>query len=163
MGKSIKYIILGVLILLFQILISEYVNIWPMLYIVIFPVFIIILPCNMNTLFYMLIAFLFGLGVDSLSDGILGLNAAACVAIAYSRKSVLSLVLPKSSIENLDSVSSQDLGVKKMIVINLLLYSVFFLVYIGLDNFLSVPFIFTLLRFLLCTLLNIIFAIIFEV
>lgn len=163
MGKSIKYITLGVLIIFCQILISEYVNIWPTLYIVILPIFLISLPGNINIMAYMLLAFALGLGIDSLSDGVLGLNAAACVAMAYFRRPVINIILTKNSIENMDSVSSQEIGIKKFTIISIFLYSIFFFVYIGLDNFGSLPLMFTLLRFSLNIAVNVIFALIVEV
>lgn len=162
MGNSIKYIILGIMSFLGQMLISEYVNIWTMLYIAIFPAFLMIIPMSLNVTLYMLLAFLFGLGIDSFSDGVIGLNAAACVAIAYLRKPLLSLILTKNSIENIDSISIKELGVSKFIVINLLLYSVFFLIYLSLDNFWSVAFLFTLLKFIINIIINVIFAIVIE-
>lgn len=145
-----------------QILISEYVNIWTMLYIAIFPVFLMILPISLNGTLYMLLAFLFGLGIDSFSDGIIGLNAAACVAMAYLRKPLLNLILTKNSIENIDSISIKELGFPKFIVINILLYSVFFVIYLSLDNFWSIAFLFTLLKFVLNIIVNVLFAILIE-
>ena len=48
MGNSWKYISFGFIILIAQILVSDFVNIWPMLYVAIFPIYIISLPLSLN-------------------------------------------------------------------------------------------------------------------
>lgn len=162
MGNGLKYIILGIVAFISQILISEYVNIWPMLYIAAFPLLLIVVPPNMNTAVYMITAFGVGLGIDALSDGILGLNAAACVAMAYLRKPLLNLILSKSSFDSIESVSSKEIGSKKFTFFCFFMYAIFILVYTVLDNFWSAPIIFTLLRILLNIAINVIFAVVIE-
>ena len=72
----VKYITGVVVILILQLLFSEFLNLWPMLYIVVIPLVIILLPADTST--YLLMAAGFGVGLltDALADGILGLNAA---------------------------------------------------------------------------------------
>ncbi len=162
MNKSVKYIIWGVSVFLAQILISEYVNIWPMLYIAIYPLILIIIPQNINTVVYMIIAFALGLGIDSLADGIPGLNAAACVAMAYSRKTALNLILKKSALENISRINSREIRIKKFIFLCIFMYSVFFLVYISLDNLWSEPSFFIFIRLAVNITVNVILAFIIE-
>lgn len=162
MGKSIKYILWIITAFLVQVLISEYVNIWPMLYIAIYPLFLLILPINMNIAVYMLIAFAFGLGIDSLSDGILGLNASACVAMAYFREPVMGILLKRSTLENINEINSKEIKMKRFILLTLFTYSVFFLVYITLDNLWSAPSFFILIRFLINVMVNVLLAFVIE-
>lgn len=161
MGNA-KYILWGILIFLAQILISEYINIWPLLYLSVYPLILIILPIGINSVAYMLIAFVLGLGVDSLSDGIPGLNAAACVALAYCRKPVFNLILKRSVIENINEVTTKELQPKTFILLSAILYAIFFVVYISLDNFWSLPILLNLVRLLINIIVNVLCAYLIE-
>lgn len=162
MGKNIKYILWIITAFLVQVLISEYVNVWPMLYIAIYPLFLLILPVNMNIAVYMLIAFAFGLGIDSLSDGILGLNAAACVAMAYFRAPVMGILLKRSTIENMNEINSKELQMKRFVLLTLFMYTLFFLVYITLDNLWSTPSFFIFVRLVINIAVNVLLAFVIE-
>ena len=70
MNNILKYITLGAIVIVCQILVSEYVNIWAVLYIAVFPQFIILLPPTINRSVYLLIAFALGLSIDLFADGV---------------------------------------------------------------------------------------------
>ena len=156
MNIQFKYITLGAIIIFCQILLSEYVNIWPILYIAIFPLFIILLPANLNRTIYMLIAFLLGLCVDITADGVIGLNAASLVAMAYFRDFVLKLTLTKGNLENAENlpVSARTVEIPKLITINLLMLAIFFTVYVLLDSAASFSPLYTILKIVICTAVN---------
>ena len=55
--NNIKYITLGVFLILMQILVSGYINIWPMLYIAVFPFVLLVLPPQANRFIFLIMAF----------------------------------------------------------------------------------------------------------
>ena len=156
MNNILKYITLGAIMIICQIMVSEYVNIWAVLYIAVFPQFIILLPPTINKSAYLLIAFALGLAIDLFADGVLGLNAAALTAMAYSRSSILKLVLPKASFESYENmpIIPRTVEVYKLALLNIMLLTVFFTVYVVLDAAGSFPLAYTLLKIFLCVAVN---------
>ena len=159
--NHLKYIILGAFLVLIQILISGYINIWPMLYIAVFPFVIIILPQQINKFLLLPVAFLLGIAVDFISDGIPGLNAAALTALAFFKDPILKLLLSRTALENLSGVTEYTLGSSKFLLYTILMYSIFFLFYMGLDSFGYYSFGYTALRLIINVIANSFIAILF--
>lgn len=159
--NNIKYITLGVFLILIQILISGYINIWPMLYIAVFPFVLIIFPPQANKFIFLLMAFILGLAADFTSDGIPGLNAAATTAIAFFKEPVLRLLINRSSIENLSGITEYSIGFSKFALYVALLYLFFFIFYMGLDSFGYYSFGYTALRLIINVIANSFIAILF--
>ena len=156
MNVQLKYATLGALLIICQILLSEYVNIWPLLYIAIFPQFIILLPPSINKMAHLLIAFVLGLAIDIFADGVLGLNAAALVAMAYMRPSLLKITLSKTNLDNTDNqpLLPRTIEIQKLAMLDACMLAVFFLVYILLDSAGSFPFWYTILKIAVCVIAN---------
>lgn len=156
MNNIIKYITLGAIMVFCQILVSEYVNIWAVLYIAVFPQFIILLPPTINKSAYMLIAFALGLSIDLLADGVMGLNAAALTAMAYFRGPIIKLVIPKASFESYENnpIIPRTVEPHKLALLSGLLLAVFFTVYVLLDSAASFSFWYTVLKIVLCVTAN---------
>ena len=145
---------LGIFLVLIQILISGYVNIWPMLYIAVFPLILIILPQSINSYLYILLAFLLGLVTDITSDGIMGLNAAATTALAFFRKPVINMMINKSSLDNLSGITDYTIGTATFFALTAVLYSIFFIFYMTLDSLGFYSMGYTILRFAINVLTN---------
>ena len=156
MNNTLKYITLGAIVVVGQILVSEYVNIWAVLYIAVFPQFIILLPPTINRSAYMLIAFILGLSIDLFADGVPGLNAAALTAMAYLRPSILKLTVPKTSFESYDNqpLIPRTLEIPKLMLMNVLMLAIFFTVYVLLDSAATFSFGYTLFKIFLCVAVN---------
>lgn len=73
--------------------------------------FIILLPININRLLLLVVAFFYGLTID-LFYSTLGINAAACVLVAFLRIYVLNFITDNSS-DDVNEPNLQDLGFKK--------------------------------------------------
>lgn len=157
-----KFLILTFIVLLIQLFVAEFINLSTLLYIVITPLPILMLPYNFNNSLIMVIAFAIGLLTDLSYDGVMGLNAAALVAVAFFRKPVVKLVVSKTTRENLTEINSHTLGRSSLTVILLLLYSLFFLFYIALDNVLYFSFVYTLARFIINVIVNTFIIMILE-
>lgn len=152
--NNLKYVILGVFLLLIQLLISGYINIWPMLYIAVFPLLVITLPYTCNHIVSILVAFCFGLLIDILSDGVLGLNAASIVALAYFRPLLFRVAVSKTTLENTIEITQRTIGTTQFLLVTALSYALFFTIYIALDSWGYFSFIYTTARFLLNIIIN---------
>ena len=144
MNDKLKYTTLGAGIILFQILLNSYVNLGPVIYIAVFPLFLFLLPYPIGSGPLMFIGFGAGLCTDILSDG------------------VLDAILSKGNLENLYSVNIQNIGLPIFSLLCLILYGVFFLFYIALDGFGSVTFLYSLIRFFLNLVINTLLALLIE-
>ena len=65
----------------------------------IYPLFILLLPYDINIFLSMLISFALGVGIDSISNTY-GLHASSAVLLAYLRPSIFKLFEPRDGYEN---------------------------------------------------------------
>lgn len=99
MGRTVVIqIVRFILFTMVQVLILNYVEpgwgVYPMLY----PLFIMLLPIELGAVPLMIIAFLTGLTIDSLSNGF-GLHASAAVVMAYLRPMIFKMFEPRDGYE----------------------------------------------------------------
>ncbi len=156
MNVHLKYATLGLLLIICQILLSGYVNIWPVLYIAIFPQFLVLLPSSLNRSLYLVVAFILGLTIDIFADGVPGLNAAALVAMAYARPLVLKFVLTRGGLESTETLPllPRTVELPKLVLLNAIMLAIFFTVYVVLDSAGSFTFWYTILKIVLCIIAN---------
>lgn len=156
MNVHLKYATLGFLLIICQILLSGYVNIWPVLYIAIFPQFLVLLPSSLNRSLYLVVAFILGLAIDIFADGVPGLNAAALVAMAYARPLVLKFVLTRGGLESTETLPllPRTVELPKLVLLNAIMLAIFFTVYVVLDSAGSFTFWYTILKIVLCIIAN---------
>ena len=132
--ESRKYIIAAFIALVIQLLIGEFVNIWPPLYITVIPLFIIILPLSLRRVWLMIIAFAMGLITDVASDGIAGLNAASLTLIAYLKNFLIRRLTKYSSEDLAESIENLGRIPSKIFFLIFVSYFLFFILYIILDG-----------------------------
>ncbi len=130
-----------------QMMICNYINITPYVTISILPVAILCLPIQKRTIGIMIPAFLAGLVVDYLSDGILGLNALALVPVAFFRNIIISVVFGPGLFARKEDMSIYKHGLLKISSASILALSIFLIIYIAADGAGTRPFTFNLLRF----------------
>src|SRR5690606_35906826 len=96
---------------LIQVLILNNLEIGFGLYIMIYPLFIIMLPFHMRPISLMLLSFLLGLVVDSFSNTY-GLHASSAVLMAFFRPSIYKWLSPREGYENIESANVYSMGGK---------------------------------------------------
>ena len=165
MNVKFKYTALGLILIICQMLLSEYVNIWPVLYIAIFPQLIIMLPPTTNKTVLMLAALILGLCTDIFADGVIGLNAAALVAMAYLRPSVLKLALSKAALESSENqpLLPKNVEPQKLALLTSIMLAIFFSVYIVIDSAGTFPLWYILLKTIVCVAANTIISFICNI
>ena len=90
--RSSEFWLVYVLLLLAQLILGNYFTLSPYLMLSVLPVMVLCIPIRVGSVGAMIIAFVSGLIVDLLSEGVLGLNALALVPVAWLRNPVISLV-----------------------------------------------------------------------
>lgn len=119
----------------------------------IFPYFIMAIPFSTPSWLLIVIAFLTGITADAFSNS-MGMHAAACVFMAFSRPAVLAFLTPKGSYENIDQPRLQGLGYAWFMVYTGVLTLLHHLIYFYLEVFSFDNFFLTLGKVFLSTLFS---------
>ena len=150
------------LLLILQILICNYLNLSQYVMLSILPVLILMLPVRFGTFFAMILAFVSGLAVDFLSEGVIGLNALALVPVALARKGIIQLVFGSEFFARKENISVSKHGVAKISVALVMAQGLFLLVYIWADGAAMRPFLFNLIRFFASLLAGLLLSLLFS-
>ncbi len=105
----ITYSIRAVLLLIIQVYILYFLDIGQGIHIMIYPLFIFLLPVEMNIFYLMLIAFGFG-GIIDIFNDTAGLHAASAVMFAYFRPIIFKLFAPRDGYDILMETNLFQMG-----------------------------------------------------
>ena len=158
----LKFLLVGVIFIVMQIMLDEFVNNWYMIYLAIFPLLILILPITMSVSSYMLISFIIGMGIDILSGGLLGINAASGVVIAFIRKPILKMIFPPALLESINIITLDSVKTKSFILLTFITNLIFFTVYLSLDTMWGIPIYLLFYWIIINVFINIIFSFFIE-
>ena len=140
--------------LIAQALLSNFINFGPLIYIALYPLFILTLPVNYPVYEKMILSFLLGLGVDYTGGFILGLNAGAAVCLSFFQPVVFKAIIRRGEIEHGIRPGLFELGPGRFISYIVAGLAIHHAAIILLENF-SLTFSFhSLLRFLLSIFVN---------
>ena len=142
-GFFLAYVLLAVV----QMLICNYFNLSPYLMLSILPVMILCLPLRVSTFWALIIAFITGILVDILSEGVLGLNVLALVPVAFVRKEVIRLLFGGELFARKEDFSLRKNGFGKVTLSIFLVQALFLLIYIWADGAGTRSFQFNAIRF----------------
>lgn len=123
--------------------------------------FILLLPLGTSNFLLYLIAFLTGIAVDAFYDT-LGINAAACVALAWGRIIFLRITLQTDNYENYMTPAWGALPFRWFFLYSLLLSLFHHSVLFTLETFTFHQFHYTLIRILLSCIFTVIIILLFS-
>lgn len=126
--------LLYVLMLLCQIALCNYSPLGPYIMLSMLPVMVFCIPLRVSTPMCMIIAFFSGLAVDWLSEGLIGINAAALIPVALARKGIIRVFFGEDLLSRNDSFSFGKYGAGKISAAVLTAMAIFLVVYIILDG-----------------------------
>lgn len=145
--KRTGFFISFIIMLVLQICICNLFRLSPFVVLSILPVMILLIPNEKDTLFALVAAFVTGLAVDLLGDGLLGLNILALVPVAFVRRGVIRLVFGEEIFARKEDVSIQKQGLWKISVAIFMVQALFLIIYIWADGAGTRPMWFSLARF----------------
>lgn len=109
MNSIVIHIFRFILFVVVQVLVLNNIEpgwgIYPMIY----PLFILLLPFNMNTVQLMAISFIMGWSIDMLTNSF-GLHASAAVLFAYMRPVLFKTFSPRDGVETIETGSLYTMG-----------------------------------------------------
>ena len=91
--KNPTFGIAYILLVIVQMVICNYFQFSPYFVISILPAMVLCIPLTISTNLCMLLAFITGLSVDWLAEGLIGINASALIPVAYARKTLIRVFL----------------------------------------------------------------------
>lgn len=141
--------ILYILLVIVQMIICNYFQFSPYFVLSILPAMVLCIPLNIGTGMAMVIAFVTGLSVDWLAEGLIGINTVALLPVAYARKTIIRIILGEDLISRQESFTFRKNGIVKIGIALLISYLIFFVIYITFDGAGTRSFWFNLLRFIL--------------
>lgn len=123
-----------VLLLVAQLLLSNFFHVTPYIFLTILPVMVLCIPIRTGTAGAMLIACATGLVVDFLSEGVIGLNALALIPVAYARNGIIGLIFGPELFARKEDFSVGRCGFGKVAVALFLALLIFLTIYIWADG-----------------------------
>ena len=147
MRISQNFKVLFICLLVCQIAICNFASLGPYIMLSILPAMIMCRPLSVGTARCMFIAFVSGLVVDWLSEGLIGINAASLVPVALARKTIIRIFLGEDLIARSDSFTFKKNGIGKISIALITALSIFFGIYVILDSAGTQPTSFNIIRF----------------
>ena len=126
--------ILYILLLICQIVLCNFSPLGPYIMLTVLPAMVLCIPLKISTAVCMIIAFCSGLAVDWLSEGLVGINAAALVPVALARKPIARIFFGEDLLTRKDSFSFNKYGAAKISAAILTSLTIFLAIYIFLDG-----------------------------
>lgn len=133
MRNKSAYIITGLLMLIVQATIDNFLNTGMFISLALFLFIPLMLPYKLNTVIAMVAVFLLGLCVDILGNGIPGITAGALTAMALFRKSIITLTVSEEMQDNTTYPSVTTLGLRRFLLYAVPQIFIYFIVYILID------------------------------
>ena len=158
--KTQNFGLLYFLMVLGQMVLCNFTDFSPFVMLTLLPAMIICVPLTVTTPLCMILAFVTGLSVDWLSEGIIGLNAASLVPVAIMRKPLIRFFLGEDIITRNDTFSFRKNGIGKISLTLMVMISLFLAVYIFLDGAGTRPLWFNMTRFGVSLACNMLLALI---
>ena len=130
-----------------QLVISNYFNLSPYIMLTILPVMVLCLPTKIDTVVSMFIAFATGLVIDLFSEGVIGINILALIPVAFCRKTIIRFIFGEEIISRNDTFSIKRNGLGKVVSAVVIPQSLFLLIYLIADGAAIRTFLFFMGRF----------------
>lgn len=158
--KGQNFGLLYFLLVLGQVIMCNFSNLGPYITLTLLPSMIMCVPLTISTVGCMLVAFVTGLSVDWLSEGLIGINAAALLPVALMRKPLIRFFLGEDLITRSDSFSIRKNGAGKISMMAIISTLIFLAIYIYLDGAGTRPIWFNIARCGISLLCNCVLALI---
>lgn len=152
--------LLFILMVFGQMILCNFAGFSPYVMLSMLPAMIICVPLTVSTPLCMLIAFVTGLSVDWLSEGLIGLNASSLIPVALMRKPLIRFFLGEDLIVRSDSFSIRKNGLGKISLVLGVSLMIFLGIYIFLDGAGTRPVWFNMARFWVSFACNMVLALI---
>jgi len=162
MNDLLKYFLRFIIIMALQLFLFENLNLGTYLYPMPYILFLLLFPCNYPAWLLMIWGFAFGLGLDMLSTGVMGLHTSSFVMLGALRNGILRSIAIKGDFEDLSVPGINSFGFSRFIFFVLLSVTAHHSVYFFLESLSFFLFWQTFARFLCSLVLNVFLILLFK-
>ncbi len=162
MNDFLKYFLRFIVIMAVQLLLFDGLNLGTFLYPMPYILFLLLFPCTYPSWLLMLWGFAFGIGLDMLSAGIMGLHTASLVMLGALRNSMIKIIAVKGDFDDLSVPGFRLFGYARFTLFVLMSVAVHHLVYFNLESFSFFLFWQTFIRLLCSLALNVFLVLLFK-
>ena len=149
-----QFFLLSFLLVIAQILISNYIRLGPFLILSVLPALVLCIPTRVPTWQALLLAFVAGMAVDLLAEGVAGLHTLSLLPVALARLVLVRFICGEDLLARRDDFSIKRNGWAKVSLCLLSAQALYLLFYIPVDSAGTRPFWFDFLRFNLSLLVG---------
>lgn len=162
MQQGVNHTIIFFSFLIAQLLVSSFIDFGPMVFIVLYPLFILTLPVGMRPVYVMLWAFGMGVGTDLFYNGAAGINSASAVMMAFLRQPVQSILIRKGELDSQIRPGMYEIGFRRFVVYAAVCLSIHHFTYIFAESFSLIYFSGNIPRLLISMIVNITLLLLIE-
>lgn len=116
MNEVIKHSIRFIILWAIQTLVLNQLDIGFGIQMMVYPLFIMLLPIDLGIFFVMILAFALGAAIDSISDTY-GLHTSSLLIVAYFRPIIFKMFAPRDGYENFREGNIYELGTRWFIYV----------------------------------------------
>ena len=145
-GMKNRFVLTYVLLVIAQMLLCNYFHFTPYIMLTILPIMVFCIPTRVSVFWTLIIAFVTGLAVDYFAEGIIGLNAAALLAVAILRRTLIEAIFGPEPFEQEENITVKKYGLAKVSLAIFIITAIFLLIYNIADCAGTRPFIFILAK-----------------
>jgi rod shape-determining protein MreD len=155
-------IVLFISFLIAQILLTNFIDFGPLVFISVYPLYILTRPRHINNVVALVSAFILGFLTDYFTGSILGINAAAATLLAFAKPHLVRIVIRKSSDEGPLRPGIADLGLHRFLIFLLTGLFLHHIAIVWLENFAIQMDLYSFLRIVISFVLNFILLTMIE-
>lgn len=144
-----------VVLLIMQLVVTDYLNLGPLVCVSILPLIIFALPTSTSPALMMSIAFVCGCMVDGIAEGIWGINAFSLVLVAALRNFIVNILIDRELILRRLPIDMKKYGWPNILLCVTILTAVFFLAYCICDMASQRPLWFIIVKVICSTLISV--------
>lgn len=162
MRFNLNSLIVFISFVILQIVITSLIDFGPLLFISVYPLFLLTLPVNTSVNKLMLWAFIMGLTIDYFSNSILGINSAASVVMVAWQPLAFKLIYRKGDLENQIRPGMLQLGLTRFTAYVVICLALHHIILTLLEGFGLMSFIYNLPRVIISLLVNTLLILVIE-
>lgn len=161
MNEVIKHIIRFIVLLVIQTLVLNQLEIGLGIQMMVYPLFIILLPFELGIIAILVIAFAMGIAIDAISNTY-GLHTSALLLVAYLRPLIFKMFSPRDGYDSLKEGNMYEMGPRWFIYVYGILLFIHHLWFFTLEIFRIDDFFFILQKVLLSLPLSFLLSLLLQ-
>ncbi len=134
MKTNVNSWVLFILLIVAQLIITNYIHLSQFVVLTLLPAIIVCLPTSLSPIATMLVAFATGLSVDLLAEGVIGLNTVSILPVALLRNKFIGWTMGEDVVVRKAEFSIRRNGLGKTLALITMSLGLFLIIFITTDS-----------------------------